>query len=81
MHSIYILKSQKDNELYYGYSANLKERIKEHSNGMVVATRYRRPLKLIYAELYITKKTQCTEKSILKAVGAEHILKKFCTTH
>ena len=52
MYYVYILHSQKDGLLYTGSTPNLKERIKKHESGYVLATKYRRPLKLIYAEIY-----------------------------
>jgi len=47
---VYILKSIKDNKLYVGYSINLKNRLLRHKHGRVNATKFRRPLKLVYWE-------------------------------
>ncbi len=47
---VYILKSVKDDNLYIGYTNNLKRRIEEHKKGMSFATKFRLPLKLIYFE-------------------------------
>ena len=33
MHYVYILKSDKDNSLYFGCTENIKKRIKEHNSG------------------------------------------------
>ncbi|MBI5356960.1 GIY-YIG nuclease family protein [Candidatus Collierbacteria bacterium] len=52
MYYVYILFSEKDKELYTGFSPDLKSRFKAHSNGFVKATKHRRPLKLIYYEAY-----------------------------
>jgi len=41
MFYIYVLKSEKDNCLYVGFSSNLKNRIKEHNEGLVIATKNR----------------------------------------
>ena len=46
----YVLKSKKDNKLYYGYTKNLKLRIEQHNKGKVESTKHRRPLELIYFE-------------------------------
>ena len=46
----YVLKSKKDNKLYYGYTKNLKLRIEQHKKGKVDSTEHRRPLELIYFE-------------------------------
>ncbi len=52
MFYVYILFSEKDKQLYTGYTPNLKSRFKAHSDGYVKATKHRRPLKLIYYEAY-----------------------------
>ena len=51
----YVLKSVKDHKLYIGHTRNLKKRLKEHSSRLVLATKNRLPLKLIYYEAYIEK--------------------------
>ena len=53
MFYVYILHSKKDHKLYTGYTPDLKKRIKSHFNGYVRATKYRRPLKLIYYEAFV----------------------------
>src|SRR3989344_591904 len=55
MYYVYVLKSQLDNKLYIGYSANLKKRFKEHQNGKVKSTKPRRPFELIFYEAYKSK--------------------------
>ncbi|MBP9856230.1 MAG: GIY-YIG nuclease family protein [Candidatus Pacebacteria bacterium] len=52
MFYVYILFSEKDKKLYTGYSPDLKVRVKKHNDGYVKATKYRRPLKLVYYEAY-----------------------------
>lgn len=54
MYYVYILLSEKDGQLYIGSTPDLKSRIKKHDSGYVIATKYRRPLKLIYYESYIS---------------------------
>lgn len=56
MFFVYILKSLKDNNLYIGYTNNLKRRLKEHNSGGVQSTNLRKPLKLIYYEAYLSEK-------------------------
>jgi len=53
MYYIYILFSDKDKQLYIGYTPNLKARIEKHQKGLVTSTKFRRPLKLIYYESYL----------------------------
>ena len=39
-----------ESQLYVGSTADLKRRIKEHEGGLVPATSYRLPAKLVYYE-------------------------------
>jgi len=48
----YVLKSKKDNKLYFGYSSDLKKRLLEHRRGNVKSTSHRLPIELVYYESY-----------------------------
>jgi putative endonuclease len=76
MHSVYVLLSKMDYKLYIGYSSNLKNRLKEHNSGYVKATKDRRPLKLIYYEMYVDKKDAMHREAYLKAGWGRNYLKK-----
>ncbi|MDO8496310.1 MAG: GIY-YIG nuclease family protein [bacterium] len=52
MFYFYVLKSTKDNELYFGYTEDLKNRLSQHNSGKVPSTRLKKPLILIYYEAY-----------------------------
>ena len=56
MFFVYILKSLKDKKLYFGYTGNLRKRLKEHNSGLVPSTKKRKPFKLVYAECYTSEK-------------------------
>lgn len=66
MFFVYILKSKKDKGLYFGYTNDLRKRLKEHNLGLVESTKSRRPLYLVYYEAYASKQD---------AVKREHNLK------
>ncbi|MCX6806873.1 MAG: GIY-YIG nuclease family protein [Candidatus Berkelbacteria bacterium] len=66
MFYVYILFSKKDSELYTGITDNLKNRIERHQRGLVKATRYRLPLKLIYYESYLEKPDAKRREKYLK---------------
>lgn len=51
----YVLRSVVDNKLYTGFTPDLKERIKAHNKGLVIATKHRKPLQLIYFEACLSK--------------------------
>ena len=52
---MYILKSQKDGELYIGYTNDLRRRLLLHNDGKVKSTQTRTPLDLKYYEAYTSK--------------------------
>lgn len=56
MFYVYILKSEKDYNLYSGSTNDLRKRLKEHNNGLVFSTKSRRPFELIYYEAYRSEK-------------------------
>ena len=42
--------SSKDGEWYTGAASDLKARLRQHEQGEVASTRFRRPLRLVYYE-------------------------------
>jgi putative endonuclease len=56
MYYVYVIKSHRDNKLYTGFTNNIERRTKEHHNGLVRATRFRRPFNLVYYEAYSSEK-------------------------
>ena len=52
MFYVYVLKSQKDEDLYIGSTNDLKRRSREHQEGKSFATKLRAPFELIYYEAY-----------------------------
>lgn len=75
MYYVYILLSKKDGELYVGSTPNLKNRIVKHENGFVRATKYRRPLKLIYYEGYLISSDAKRREVFLKGGKGHEELK------
>jgi putative endonuclease len=68
MHYVYVLKSQKDGQLYIGETCDLRKRLEEHNAGKSVATKSRTPFHLVYYEAYTNS---------LLAKQREYKLKKF----
>ena len=48
----YVLKSLKDNDLYWGSTNDLRKRLAEHNKGLVFSTKNRVPFELVYYEAY-----------------------------
>ncbi len=64
---VYVLLSESDNQLYTGYTSDLKKRIAEHNDGKVNSTKYRRPLKLIYFEGCLNQQDATRREKYLKS--------------
>ena len=64
---VYVLLSEKDNQFYTGYTANLKNRLNEHLSGKVHSTKNRLPLKLIYFEGCINQQDATRREKYLKS--------------
>ena len=76
MFYVYILMSRKDGKFYIGSTADLKRRMQEHKRGKVLSTKYRKPLKLICYEAYLTKKEAEKRERFLKTSDGRKDLKK-----
>jgi len=80
MFYVYLLKSNKDNDFYIGFTNNLKRRIQEHNNGLVLSTKSRKPFELIYLEAYKSEKdARLREKNLKLRSRAFAQLKKRIT--
>lgn len=75
MYYVYILFSDKDGKLYVGSTPDLKKRKQKHDNGFVLATKNRRPLKLIYYEGYIVSDDARKREVFLKGGKGREELK------
>ncbi len=69
MFYVYVLKSEKDGNLYTGSTNDLKRRMAEHNNGEVESTRHRRPLVLAYYEAYQDESDARSREARLKNSG------------
>ena len=50
MYFVYVLKSEKDGKLYYGFTDNIQRRLDQHNKDEVKSTKSRTPFELIYFE-------------------------------
>lgn len=72
---VYVLISEKDSKFYTGYSANLKGRLKTHNKGRVVATRNRKPLKLVYFEACLNREDALRREKYLKTTYGKRYIR------
>ena len=77
MHYVYVMKSKKNGRLYTGYSADLKQRLKDHNSGKSSYTKNNRPYVLIYYEAYASvSDAQKRERSLKLRSNASLQLRK-----
>ena len=69
MHYVYVLKSLKDFKLYIGYTNDIVMRLKKHNDGKVQSTKNRRPLAIVYCEVYRTEAEAREREKQLKHYG------------
>ena len=75
MHFFYVLYSLKDGKLYKGCSGQLGKRLIKHFNGGVPSTKHRRPLVLIYHEVFDNKSEALARESWSKTAEGGLALK------
>ncbi|MDO8507033.1 MAG: GIY-YIG nuclease family protein [bacterium] len=78
MYYVYILKSKTDGKYYFGSTADLKNRFKEHNAGKVKSTKNRVPFELVCYEAYLTKTIALNREKYLKSSdGHKDINRRF----
>lgn len=79
MYYTYVLRSQKDQKLYIGWTDNLEYRFNQHNKGLVNATKYRVPLDLVYYEACLSKDSAILREKQLKTGFGRAYLKRRLT--
>jgi len=69
MFYVYVLKSSKDTNLYYGSTNDLRRRLTEHNLGKVRSTKTRGPFELRYYEAYFNEVDARSREWSLKKDG------------
>ena len=75
MHYVYVLKGEKDGNMYVGCTTDLRERFALHNAGKVKSTRARRPFQLVYYEACLDQQDELRRKKYLKTAYGERYLK------
>lgn len=73
---VYVLESLKNRELYIGYSTDLRERVKEHNQGLSFSTKPYRPWQLIYYEACRNEQDAKRREKYLKTNQGSRLLKR-----
>ena len=72
MYYVYLLKGIKNNNIYMGYTSNLRRRIAEHLAGKTYTTARMLPVELVYYESYKVKEDATKREKQLKQYGAAY---------
>ena len=75
MYFVYILRSDKDGDLYTGYTTNIKQRVIDHNREHVPSTAHRTPLRLIFFECYANKDDAIRREAYLKTSPGKKAIK------
>ncbi len=76
MFTVYVLRSEKDGDLYVGCTSDLPKRIDYHRRGRVRSTKYRTPLLLIYQENFGNKYEAFKMERFYKTAKGKKLLKE-----
>ena len=74
MYYTYVLQSARDDGFYVGFTKDLKLRFEQHAKGGVDSTKNRRPIELIYKEIFEEKSEALKREKIFKSgKGREYL--------
>ncbi|MEK7182316.1 MAG: GIY-YIG nuclease family protein [Patescibacteria group bacterium] len=76
MFYVYILQSNKNKELYIGYTSDLRKRIKEHNQGLNFSTKRYMPWKIIYYEACKEESDAVRREKYLKTTQGGRLIKR-----
>jgi putative endonuclease len=76
MYYVYVIESQKNGDLYKGFTTDINKRIKEHNAGVTESTKNFRPWRLVYCEIFLNKKDSMEREKYLKSGWGREYLKK-----
>lgn len=72
----YIIQSIQHNDLYVGYTADLKERLKRHNSGLNISTKSHRPWRIVHYEAYRNDEDAKRREKYLKTSQGSRLLKR-----
>ena len=66
MFFVYVLKSEKDESTYTGFTSNLENRLIQHNAGKTKSLKSKLPMRIVYFEAYETKELAIQREQELK---------------
>jgi len=76
MYFVYILKSKRDGTYYYGSTADIEKRLREHNSGKMRYTKGHLPYEIHYYEEYETRKEAMNRERYFKTIEGYKWLKE-----
>jgi putative endonuclease len=76
MYYVYVLESQRNLDLYKGFTRDINKRIKEHNSGLNESTKNHGPWKLVYCEIFLDKQDAIDREKYLKGSWGRKFLKE-----
>ena len=73
---VYVLRSDKFERNYVGFTKDVSERIKQHNSGKTRSTRPYRPWRLLVSERFETKELALAREKFLKTGQGRDYIKK-----
>lgn len=73
---VYVIQSEKNNELYVGYTKDLRKRLEEHNCGQNFSTKPYLPWQLIHYEAYLNEDDAKRREKYLKTSQGSRLLKR-----
>ena len=75
-YKVYILKSEFEEKFYVGHSNDLDKRLRYHNGGKVRSTKAYRPWKIIYIEVFKSKREAYKREMQIKSYKGGEAFKK-----
>jgi putative endonuclease len=72
---VYILQSFKDKNFYTGYTNDLERRLVQHNQSKSFPMQFRKPFKLIYYEMCLSKDDAVAREKYLKSGMGKRFIK------
>lgn len=74
---VYIIKSSvKEEQIYIGFTKNIKQRLKSHNNGESKHTKKFKPWAVVYASAFLKKQTAVDFERYLKSSSGKAFMRK-----
>jgi len=73
---VYVLQSIKDNNLYVGYTSDLKKRLSEHNRRINFSTKSYAPWRLIHFEAYLNQDDAKRRERYFKTNQGSRVIKR-----